>query len=111
MKNLKRATSNFTKKDSINARNGFPLQDEENGLVIHVSKAAILEDVDGDTGELKEVSVITDSEGKVYTSVSASIMDIMDDVIDLLDAGESVTLTLVKRESKGKRTFLTFMVQ
>lgn len=111
MKNIKRATSNFTLKDSINARNGFPLQDEENGLVIHVSRAAIVEDADKDTGELKEAAVIIDNECKVYTSISASIMDIMDDVIDLLDAGESVTLTLVKRESKGKRTFLTFMVQ
>ena len=110
MKKIINSTENFTKKDSINMRNGLPLKDEPNGKKFMISKAAVVEDTDEETGELKEVSVLIDSDGKCYTSISATIADIMDDCIDLLDAGESVSLELIKRKSEAGREFLTFQV-
>lgn len=110
MKRIINATENFNKKDAINMRNGLPLKDEPNGKTFNISKAAVVEDSDEETGELKNVSVLIDSDGKCYTTISATVADIMDDCIQLLDAGESVTLELIKRESNAGREFLTFQV-
>lgn len=110
MKRLLAATKNFDKKDLINSRNGLSLQDEENGFVIEVTKAATMEDTDEETGELKKISVLIDPEGKTYTSISATVDDIMDDVIELLDEGEPISLRLIKRKSNGGREFLSFQV-
>ena len=110
MKKIINSTENFTKKDSINMRNGLPLKDEPNGKTFNISKAAVVEDTDEETGELKNVSVLIDSDGKCYTAISATVADIMNDCIELLDAGESVTLELIKRESSAGREFLTFQV-
>lgn len=110
MKKLLTATKNFDKKDLINSRNGLSLQDEENGFVIEVTKAATMEDTDEETGEIKKISVLIDPEGKTYTSISATVDDIMDDVIELLDEGEPISLRLLKRKSNGGREFLSFQV-
>lgn len=110
MKRIINATENFNKKDAINMRNGLPLKDEPNGKTFNISKAAVVEDTDEETGELKNVSVLIDSDGKCYTAISATVADIMDDCIELLDAGESLTLELFKRESSAGREFLTFQV-
>ena len=110
MKRLLAATKNFDKKDLINSRNGLSLQDEENGFVIEVTKAATMEDTDEETGELKKISVLIDPEGRTYTSISATVDDIMDDVIELLDEGEPISLRLLKRKSNGGREFLSFQV-
>lgn len=110
MKRIVNATENFNKKDAINMRNGLPLKDEPNGKTFNISKAAVVEDSDEETGELKNVSVLVDSDGKCYTTISATVADIMNDCIELLDAGESVTLELIKRKSSAGREFLTFQV-
>lgn len=110
MKKIINATENFSKKDAINMRNGLPLKDEPNGKTFNVSKAAVVEDTDEETGDLKNVSVLIDSDGKCYTTISTTVADIMDDCIDLLDAGESVSLELSKRKSSAGREFLTFQV-
>lgn len=110
MKKVLSATDNFGKKDAINMRNGLPLKDEPNGKTFAISKAAVVEDTDEETGELKNVSVLVDSDGKCYTSISATIADIMDDCIELLNDGESVTLELIKRKSNAGREFLTLQV-
>lgn len=110
MKRIVNATENFNKKDAINMRNGLPLKDEPNGKTFNISKAAVVEDTDEETGEVKNVSVLIDSDGKCYTAISTAVADIMDDCIELLDAGESVTLELIKRKSNAGREFLTFQV-
>ena len=110
MKRIINATENFNKKDAINMRNGLPLKVEPNGKTFNISKAAVVEDTDEETGELKNVSVLIDSDGKCYTTISATVADIMNDCIELLDAGESVTLELIKRKSSAEREFLTFQV-
>lgn len=110
MKRIINATENFNKKDAINMRNGLPLKDEPNGKTFNISKAAVVEDTDEETGEIKNVSVLIDSDGKCYTAISATVADIMNDCIELLDAGESVTLELIKRKSSAGREFLTFQV-
>ena len=110
MKRIINATENFNKRDAINMRNGLPLKDEPNGKTINISKAAVVEDTDEETGELKNVSVLINSDGKCYTTISATVADIMNDCIELLDAGESVTLELIKRTSNSGREFLTFQV-
>lgn len=110
MKKVLSATENFTKKDAINMRNGLPLKDEPNGKTFKIQRAAIVEDVDEESGEVKNVSVLIDADGKCYTAISSTIADIMDDCIELLDAGESVSLTLIKRKSSAGREFLTFQV-
>ena len=110
MKRIINATENFNKKDAINMRNGLPLKDEPSGKTFNIIKAAVAEDTDEETGELKNVSVLIDSDGKCYTAISATVADIMNDCIELLDAGDSVTLELIKRKSSAGREFVTFQV-
>lgn len=110
MKRIINASENFNKKDAINMRNGLPLKDEPNGKTFNISKAAAVEDTDEETGELKYVSVLIDSDGKCYTAISATVADIMNDCIELLNAGESLTLELIKRISSAGREFLSFQV-
>lgn len=99
----------FQKKDFINSRNGLALQDVETGTRIVLTAAAILRD-DTD-GEEKDVAVLC-TESDVYTSISSSVVDIIDDIIAMQveDGGELPTVTLNKRKSKSGRDFLTLMI-
>jgi len=103
-------TNNFTKKDEINCKNGFALQDFEGDSITleNVTKAAMMETTDSDTGELKEVSVLVTDDDQYMTSISSTIYDIMADLIDIIDEQGSASIRINKRKSKGAgRTFLT----
>lgn len=104
-------TSNFTKRDEINSRNSFALQDMEDGAVFQVSKAALVNRPDLETGEQKEVAVLVMDDGTVYSAISATVCDVLDDIVDLIeDEGAPVTVRLNKRKSKAGREFLSLTV-
>lgn len=104
-------TSNFTKRDEINARNSFALQDLENGAVLTVPKAGLITRPDMETGEPKEVAVLVTDDGTVYSAISATVCDTMDDIVDLIeDEGNAIQVRLNKRKSKAGREFLSLTV-
>lgn len=104
-------TSNFTKRDIINSRNSFALQDLDNGTEIVVAKAGIITRPDMETGEPKEVSVLIIEDGTVYSAISATVCDTMEDIVDLIEDEQApVTIRLNKRKSKAGREFLSLTV-
>lgn len=107
-----KASNNFGKKELINSRSGYALQECEDKSVLAVTKAAIVMGPDPETGEEKEVAVLITADGECYTSISKTVREATDEVIDWLDDEEllesdgSVHIRLLKRKSKGGREFL-----
>lgn len=107
MKNVIKKTASFTAKNSLSAKNGISLKDCEDGKRFDVRAAALFEDVDDATGTIKQpLAAIVDADGKCYTSISATVVDIMSDVIDIIEEGEAVTIELVKKKSGAGREYL-----
>lgn len=103
-------TNNFTKKMAINIGTSIALQDMGGQKITSIQAAAIVTDVDRETGEEREVAIIVDESGMVYSAISATVLSQMEDVIDLLDDGESFDIIVVSRKSKGGRDFITLNV-
>lgn len=104
------STNNFTKKDEINSRNSLALQDLPDGQLLTINKAAVINRVDAETGENKEVSILVTEEGEVYSAISATVCDVMDDIIELMEEEPIVNLRLNKRKSKAGREFLSLTI-
>lgn len=103
-------SNNFTKRDMVNSKAGYPLQDFDGSkMEIKNVKAAAMTEVVED-GEKKEVSIIVTDDNQYYTSISSTIYDSMPDIIDILDDETKVDLRIIKRESKSGREFLSVIV-
>lgn len=108
---MEQTTSNFTKRDAINARSSFALQDLENGAELTIVKAGLINSPDLETGEVKEVSVLITEDNTVYSSISATVCDSMGDIVDLIEEEHApISVRLNKRRSKGGREFLSITV-
>ena len=106
-----RQSAKFSKKDTINSRNGYALKDVENGEVLTVTACAQMTNTDEETGELKYVTVLVTPEKEYYTAISAMIYDAAPDLIDMLDDVDSaVEIKVGKRNSKAGREFLTMTI-
>lgn len=106
MRNSISYTSNFTRRDAVNSRNGIALQDLDNAYTFNVISAAQIETVDEETGERKEVSVLKSEDNQYYTSISATVYDVMDDLIDIINDEGSCKVRVDKRKSKQGRDFI-----
>lgn len=103
----------FTKRDALNSRNGFALQDFEGDSmeIPNVVKAACATNVDEDTGEIKNVSILVTEDHTYFTSISTTIYDNMEDLMEILEDESKINVRIHKRVSKGnKRDFLTLTV-
>ena len=108
MRKIVEQSKEFTKRDSVNSRNGFPLQDLEDKTIIEVKAAAIMEDTDEETGEVKEIGVLVTADQTYHTTISSTVIDTLYDVVDIINDEGPVKARLGKRTSKvAKRTFLT----
>lgn len=105
MREMVRATKNFTKKMAINSRNGIAMQDTLGEFTVHA--AAKMRVDDEDSGEVKSVTVFISPDMDTLTAISAQIYDVADDLIDVIDEEGDCTVRIEKRTSKGGREFLT----
>lgn len=111
MKKIEISTPNFTKKDLVNSRFGKALQEMADGFKFGTSRAAILEDTDEDTGEVKAVAVFVDEEsGELFTSISSTVVEAAETVIEIICEEGRCDCRLGKRKSNAGREFLTLMV-
>lgn len=110
-KSIVKATTKFTKRHAINLGTAVSLQDVAGEKLIGIQAAAVVDDIDRETGETKPVAAFVDGDGIVYTSISSVVMESMDDIIDLIDEGETFDLTVMSRKAKGSnREFLSVVV-
>ena len=103
-----RTTSNFTKRDAINARNGIPLKNVDQ-MVIPIEKLAIGTDKMED-GDEREVSVLVSTDGDVYTTISPTVIAMVDEAIDLIEEGEEIAVQVIKRTSTKGREFIALKI-
>lgn len=109
-KEIVQKSQSFTRKMAINIGTGKPLQDCAGDKIIGIQAAAIVRDLDKETGEIKDVAVLVDEDGMLYSSISSIVMDVMPDVIELVDDGEQFDCTVTSRKSRGGRDFINLIV-
>lgn len=110
-KNVTRHSANFTRKHAINLSTAVSLQDVAGEKLVGIKAAAIVDDIDRETGESKQVAALVDNNGITYTSISSVVMDSMDDIIDLLDDGETFDVQVISRKTKSSnRDYLSVVV-
>ena len=111
MKKVLAQSAGFTKKHQINVATGKSLNDMAGSKIVGVTAAAIIEDADKETGEVKRVGVVVDKEGYVYSSISEVVLESMEGVIELLEDGEDFDIGVVSRKSKGNnRDYLSLAI-
>lgn len=109
MRNMVMKSEGFTNKDSINSRNGEALQDSTGEIIV---RAAAMMEVDDEDGEGKKtVTVLVTPDNHYFTAISATVYDVMPDVIAIIDEEEApVTVRIDSRTSKSGRDFLTLTI-
>lgn len=107
-KKIAQQSANFTRKHALNAGTAISLQDCDGKRIEGIYAAAVLEDVDRETGEQKLVGVLVDKDSKVYSTISTVILDQMEDIIGLIEDGEDFDIEINARKTRnGSREFLT----
>lgn len=109
MKKIIAQTNNITKKDSINAYSAIALKSIK-GEVIHIARCAVMEDIDKETGETKEVGYLVSDKGEAYSCISGTVISIIYDIIDLIDDGEEVSVIVNSGVSNAGREYLTLSI-
>lgn len=110
MKKIILATNNFTRKMSINLSTAESMQDHV-GEEFHPFAGAIIEDIDRETGEIKQCAAIVLDDGTTITSISPTVVQAMDDIIALMNDNETFGIRIVSRKSKAnKRDYLSLTV-
>lgn len=104
-------SNDFTKRDVVNSRAGKPLQDFEKSMTItNITAIATCKDVDEETGEIKNVGIFRTADMVYYTTISETVFDTLDDVIEILDEENEISVRVDKRKSNSGRDFLTLVV-
>lgn len=110
-KTIIKSSAKFTRRHAINLNTAFSLQDAAGARLESIQAAAIMDDIDRETGETKPVAAIVTGDGATYTSISAVVMESMEDIIELLDDGETFDLQVVSRKTKSSnRDYLSLVV-
>lgn len=102
-------TENFTSKDLFNAHTANQLQDLEDGTTIKVDAIGIFKAPDMETGEEKEVACFKSGD-EYFTSISATVIESAEDLIDVIKEDGPQNVKLIKRKSRAGRTFLSLML-
>lgn len=103
------SSNGWTAKDTINSRTALALKECESGTTIELSALATLENM-GEGGEITKVVSMRSTSGEYYTSISGTVYDVADDIIDMLTDEGAITVKVVKRTSKAGREFISLTI-
>lgn len=110
MRTVENSTSNFTKRDAINVRNGSALKDH-GGEVIEIVKVCTGTDVDEETGDVKRFGAFITTSGDCLTFISENAIETALDLIGIINEEESVVSCRVDiRKSNGGREFIALIL-
>lgn len=101
-------SNNISKKDIINANASTSFKELKDFET--VTGAFIADDVDAKTGEPITIGYII-AESGVYAGSSENVVASIEDVIDLLNDGESVRAKVITRQSNNGRDFCSLRVE
>lgn len=110
MRTVENSTSNFTKRDAINVRNGSALKDH-GGEVIEIVKVCIGTDADEETGDVKRFGAFITTSGDCLTFISENAIKTALDLIEIINEEESAVSCRVDiRKSNGGREFVALIL-
>ena len=100
---------NIGKMELFNAKSSsIALQTVSDTLT--VTGAAIADETNTESGEISEVGYIFDKNGNVYGTISATVIDMLLDLIDLLDEVDELPINVVHRTAKSGREFISLQI-
>lgn len=103
------STKNIGKMELFNAMSAsIALQTVSDTLT--VTGAAIADETNAESGEISEVGYIFDKDGNVYGTISATVIDMLPTLIDLLDEVNELPMTVVHRKAKSGREFISLQI-
>lgn len=93
----------LTSKDRFIAKTNS--QSLENGLKLKLVAVGIITQIDY-SGE-KKVGVLKADDGKIYTTISNTVITLLPELGEMIDEDEVVTVAVVQRKSKSNREYFT----
>ena len=110
MRTVENSTSNFTKRDVINVRNGSALKDH-GGEEISITKVCVGTDVDEESGDVKRFGAFITTSGDCLTFISENAIETAAELIDIINEEDSpVNCRVDVRKSKGGREFIALVL-
>lgn len=98
----------LTKRDLFNAKNAS--NKIENGLTLVLVAVGSYNDTDKD-GKPVKVSVLKTESGEIYTTISATISESLDDLSDIIEDEGKATVDVVTRKSSAGREFFQLAIR
>lgn len=103
------STKNIGKMELFNAKSAsIALQTVSDTLT--VTGAAIADETNTESGEIAEVGYIFDKDGNVYGTISATVIDMLPALIDLLDEVNELPMNVAHRKAKSGREFISLQI-
>jgi len=110
MKTITLRTPDFSKKDEFNIKAGAHSLKDAIGQVIVVNAACVGTDTN-DKGETVSAGAILSDEGEAYTTISATAIDLIESLIDMLtDDSTPIKVKVDSRKSKNDRDFIVMSI-
>lgn len=101
-KNEEKRSNELTRRDYFNAKNAS--HKIENGLELQLVAVGSYEDTDKD-GKPVNVSVLKTESGEIYTTISATIADSLDDLSDIISDEGYINVKVITKKSAAGREF------
>lgn len=108
MKEIIKATENFSVKDKFNIKAGAQSLKVAVGETLTVKSACIGTDANQDGEQVSAGAIIT-TDNKAYTTISATAVDLIDSLIDLLNddsVPDEINILVESRKSNSGRDYL-----
>lgn len=110
MRTIENQTTNFTRRDAINVRNGSALKDH-GGETIEIVKVCTGTDVDDETGDIKRFGAFITASGDCLTFISENAIETALDLIEIINEEDSAVSCRVDiRKSNGGREFIALIL-
>lgn len=107
MKEILKATENFTTVDKFNTKMTLALKDAA-GKVLTVSKVAVGKDLDQEGNETVAAAFITE-EG-VYGTISDTVIELADTLVDIINEQGDVQVKVESRKANSGRDYLALVL-
>lgn len=98
----------LSKKELLNAKSAS--RKIEAGLEINVEKIGRYDDTDKDGKPIK-VGVMVDTNGEVYSTISATVISAFDDLEEIIAEDGAQTIVIIQSKSNSGRDFFQLRIK
>lgn len=98
-------TEGFTAKDEFNSASATPIKLAKNS-VITVTDIMIKDKMPDEDGKVETVGYLKSSDGTIYATISATVIEQLVALFDILKEGEQNILIVPKTSNGGREYFM-----